>query len=276
MNALPWTHRDAEILQDTLTPPLERVAHRTSVWTLFVILTAFWFYVAMSNVLYANSMQASFAPVMSKRMFATWDVRLLQHLFLFPVFVSCVFASVQLGWHTLRKKFAAQLLLAVFFAALASPLLGLAEYLLGDMHHMDHVWNLKVMFDASELPSWIASATNFFLTYGFGVALATGFTFYRRMRDSELRAAAMEQAWSAARLSALRMQLSPHTLFNLLNTIRGHIAWDPTTAQSMVVQLADLLRQLLNAGSVSTAGLQTSSNSRACIWSYNRSALLIA
>ena len=44
------------------------------------------------------------------------------------------------------------------------------------------------------------------------------------------------------------MQLSPHTLFNLLHTIRGHIEWDPKGAQAMVVQLADLLRRLLNAG----------------------------
>lgn len=43
------------------------------------------------------------------------------------------------------------------------------------------------------------------------------------------------------------MQLSPHTLFNLLHTIRGHIEWDPKGAQSMVVQLADFLRRLLNA-----------------------------
>jgi LytS/YehU family sensor histidine kinase len=33
-----------------------------------------------------------------------------------------------------------------------------------------------------------------------------------------------------------------------LHTIRGHIEWDPKAAQSMVVQLADLLRRLLNAG----------------------------
>jgi LytS/YehU family sensor histidine kinase len=44
------------------------------------------------------------------------------------------------------------------------------------------------------------------------------------------------------------MQLSPHTLFNLLHTIRGQIDWDPVAAQSMVVQLADLLRRLLKAG----------------------------
>jgi LytS/YehU family sensor histidine kinase len=71
---------------------------------------------------------------------------------------------------------------------------------------------------------------------------------YTRFRNSELRLAALEREWSSARLAALRMQLSPHTLFNLLHTIRGHIDWDPKGAQSMVVQLADLLRRLLNAG----------------------------
>jgi sensor histidine kinase YesM len=71
---------------------------------------------------------------------------------------------------------------------------------------------------------------------------------YTRFQNSELRLAALEREWSAARLAALRMQLSPHTLFNLLHTIRGHIEWDPKGAQSMVVQLADLLRRLLNAG----------------------------
>src|SRR5207248_6628805 len=63
-------------------------------------------------------------------------------------------------------------------------------------------------------------------------------------RSSDL----LERALTRAHLAALRMQLSPHTLFNLLHTIRGQIAWDPPAAQAMVVQLGDLLRRLLNAG----------------------------
>jgi LytS/YehU family sensor histidine kinase len=102
----------------------------------------------------------------------------------------------------------------------------------------------------SELPLRIASATNFLLTYGFALALVSGFSLYQRFRDSELRRAALERAWNAARLAALRMQLSPHTLFNLLHTIRGQIAWDPEAAQTMIVQLGDLLRRLLAAGEV--------------------------
>jgi LytS/YehU family sensor histidine kinase len=95
---------------------------------------------------------------------------------------------------------------------------------------------------------WLATTTTFLLTYGFALTLVMGFAFYRRLRDSQLRSAALERALTAANLAALRMQLSPHTLFNLLHTIRGQISWDPAAAQSMIVQLGDLLRRLLTAG----------------------------
>jgi sensor histidine kinase YesM len=72
--------------------------------------------------------------------------------------------------------------------------------------------------------------------------------WYQRYRDSQARFDALERSLSSTRLAALRMQLSPHTLFNLLHTIRGQIAWDPASAQIMVVQLGDVLRRLLAAG----------------------------
>ncbi|HEY0339919.1 MAG TPA: histidine kinase, partial [Steroidobacteraceae bacterium] len=99
-----------------------------------------------------------------------------------------------------------------------------------------------------DLPMWLATTTTFFLTYGFALTLVMGFAFYQRLRDAQLRSAALERALTAANLAALRMQLSPHTLFNLLHTIRGQISWDPAAAQSMIVQLGDLLRRLLTAG----------------------------
>src|SRR6202041_1770260 len=114
------------------------------------------------------------------------------------------------------------------------------------MSHITHV--SSPWLDPSFLSLWLASFVSFLPPYGFGVALITGLALYTRFQNSELRLAALEREWSAARLAALRMQLSPHTLFNLLHTIRGYIEWDPKGAQSMVVQLADLLRRLLNAG----------------------------
>jgi LytS/YehU family sensor histidine kinase len=127
----------------------------------------------------------------------------------------------------------------------------MGEYLIGDMEWQQpgaatHSGN--PFDDPMVLSLWLASFVSFIPTYGFGLALVTGSSLYTQFRNLELQRTALEREWSAARLAALRMQLSPHTLFNLLHTIRGHIEWDPKAAQTMVVQLGDLLRRLLNAG----------------------------
>jgi LytS/YehU family sensor histidine kinase len=114
--------------------------------------------------------------------------------------------------------------------------------------HMQGGMSPMMKEPGSEWLTWLASAIIFLLTYGFAVALVSGFDFYRRMRDSQIRSAALERALTAAHLASLRMQLSPHSLFNLLHTIRGQIDWDPAAARTMIVQLGDLLRRLLNAG----------------------------
>ena len=213
-----------------------------------IILTVFWVYVACSNVLYANSMQASIAQIPGQiHVFAPYCSRLLQHLFLYPVLLLCVSISLRIGWQPSWRKLPAQLLTAVFFASLAQPAMGLAEFLDKSPALTGHM-RQDFGFTAHDLPIWLATTTTFLLTYGFALTLIMGFAFYQRLRDAQLRSAALERALTAANLAALRMQLSPHTLFNLLHTIRGHISWDPAAAQTMVVQLGDLLRRLLTAG----------------------------
>ena len=229
----------------------EALAAERGFWPHLAVLTAFWIYVALSNVMYANNMQASLSSMKIERVFAPWDARLIQHLLLYPLFLLCIWSSLRTGWRPLWRTVPIQLLCALGFAVLASPALVLGERLVGDWEHEHkagsaHAWTGFI--GGPELPTWIASATNFLVTYGFGLALVTGFAFYQRLRDSQLRSAALERALTQAHLAALRMQLSPHTLFNLLHTIRGQITWDPPTAQAMVVQLGDLLRRLLSAG----------------------------
>jgi hypothetical protein len=62
------------------------------------VLTAFWIYVTLSNVLYAHSMQASLGTMSSQHLFAPWQPRVLQHLFLYPILIGCVWASLHIGW----------------------------------------------------------------------------------------------------------------------------------------------------------------------------------
>jgi hypothetical protein len=218
--------------------------------TLLAILTSFWVYVALSNMLYATSMQASFAHMSPGNYFAAWDARVLQHLFLYPVLAVCVFTSLRLGWSPMWRALPLQVLLGLFFSALATPALVWGEMLTTKEKtwHQEGPFTWKDFLSGPDAKMWLAGATNFLLTYGFALALITGFAIYQRFRDAQLRSAALERALTSAHLAALRMQLSPHTLFNLLHTIRGQIGWDPAAAQAMVVQLGDLLRRLLTAG----------------------------
>jgi hypothetical protein len=231
-----------------------RAAHG-SFRPLLGLLTAFWAYVALSNVMYANNMQASFSVMNIPHVFARWDARIIQHVVLYPLFILSMRGALRTGWQPLWRALPLQLLCALGFAVIASPALVLGEYLTGMAHgdammhdSMQKEWGSWSGFVTHEVPIWLASITSFLVTYGFGLALVTGFAFYQRLRDSQLRSAALERALTQAHLATLRMQLSPHTLFNLLHTIRGQIAWDPPAAQAMVVQLGDLLRRLLTAG----------------------------
>jgi hypothetical protein len=230
--------------------PAVRVRFMPYVW----VLTAFWVYVAVSNLMYANNMQASLSSMNIEHVFAPTGARLLQHLFMYPLFILCMWRSLRTGWEPLWRTLPIQLLFAVVFAVLASPALVVGETLTNTWHgvaghEMSNGWpGWKDFFSGPEIPTWVASATNFLVTYCFGLALGAGLAFYQRLRDAQLRASALERALTQAHLAALRMQLSPHTLFNLLHTIRGQITWDPPAAQTMVVQLGDLLRRLLTAG----------------------------
>jgi len=231
------------------TRPTDQAVGRDML-TLFGVITVYWIYVAFSNTLYAHSMEAAFQQ---GGLFAAWQSRLMQHSFLYPFLIAAVWASLRTGWQPAWRAVPIQVLLGLGFSILARPALNLGEHI-----HSPHAaaWGARPppmhtfhnYFTGVDLAEWVASGVSFLLTYGFGIALITGLSVYQRYRDSQVRYAALERSLAATRLSALRMQLSPHTLFNLLHTIRGQIGWDPVSAQTMVVQLSDVLRRLLAAG----------------------------
>src|ERR1700689_771926 len=228
----------------------QRFAGGVSQIQFLAIVCLFWVYVTVSNLLYGYSMNAGIARVTNVTVFATWDARLVQHLLLLPMLLVSFWASLKVQWRPILIALPLQVILAAVFSAMAWPVMILSQVILAtDQSHgtpLSHV--ISAWSDPFWVTLWLASFVSFLPSYGFGLALITGLALYTRFQNSELRLAALEREWSTARLAALRMQLSPHTLFNLLHTIRGYIEWDPKGAQSMVVQLADLLRRLLNAG----------------------------
>ena len=226
----------------------ERYASGLSRCQFFTLVFVFWAYVTLSNVLYAYGMRTGIAKVTDLALFAPWDARVLQHLLLLPLVIISYQASLKIQWRPVLIAVPLQAVLGFVFAALAYPAMIVAEYIVGDSPFHQQAGGHGPFSDPMMLSLWLASFVSFIPTYGFGLALVTGSSLYTRFRNLELQRSALEREWSAARLAALRMQLSPHTLFNLLHTIRGLIEWDPKSAQAMVVQLADLLRRLLNAG----------------------------
>jgi Histidine kinase len=242
---LPWPSMSRYL--HTLTAHYAEALSRRQ---FFLIVGLFWAYVTLSNVLYAYAMRTGIAQMTNLPLFALWDARVLQHVFLLPLILVSYWASMRIQWRPVVVAVPLQVILALAFAALAYPAMILGEYLASN-----HAWHEQIrqhganpFSDPMVTSFWFASFVSFLPTYGFGLALVTGLALYTKFRKSELQRTALEREWSAARLAALRMQLSPHTLFNLLHTIRGLIEWDPKGAQAMVVQLADLLRRLLNAG----------------------------
>ena len=77
------------------------------------------------------------------------------------------------------------------------------------------------------------------------IAIIHGILFYRQWQEREQLAAELRARLSEAQLEVLKGQLRPHFLFNTLNSISTLVHSDPTSADRMVVQLADLLRASL-------------------------------
>ena len=222
----------------------------------------FWADAMILAVVYAYGLENTLFAAGSDSIFAPWPARVLQYLLLFPMLLLAYRGSLRIGWRPWWAKLPWQILIGALFALLARPALMLAGWLLygeyattGEGHADPWLYRLVRFFeDFSTLG--IAITADFFLRYSFGLALVTGAAFYKQYKDAQLRAEALERQWSSARLGALRMQLSPHTLFNSLNLIKGQISWNPAAAQKLLVQLADLLRRLLNAGNRDFARLR--------------------
>jgi two-component system, LytTR family, sensor kinase len=81
------------------------------------------------------------------------------------------------------------------------------------------------------------------------VIVGQGIDYFRGFNNEKLRVAQLSSQLSEAQLSALKMQIHPHFLFNTLNSIVGLIQEDKHSAELMTTKLSDFLRMTLqNAG----------------------------
>lgn len=89
---------------------------------------------------------------------------------------------------------------------------------------------------------------NNLIIFWVGFFLFRGVGYYQRFRENEQVAAQLEVQLANARLSALRMQLNPHFLFNTMNGISSLMRVDIEAADRMLEQLSFLMRITIERG----------------------------
>ena len=91
--------------------------------------------------------------------------------------------------------------------------------------------------------------------YAVVVLLGQTFAYWRQHHLDELQKAALQSQLAEAQLKALRMQMHPHFLFNVLNSVSALIHDDPDAADRLVARLSELLRLFLNTSETSEVQL---------------------
>jgi sensor histidine kinase YesM len=230
----------------TTAPVAEAGQQFLSRRSVLLLASLFWAYVTLTDLVYHEGMRIELRELTGIMVYYPWEHRLMQHVVMLPVLLLCYSTAVRIGWRPARRRVPQQLALALGFS-----LLMFWGMLAGGLI-------LHVLFGAPALPFgifskgdwavWVSSTVTALLAYGFGLTLITGIAAYRDYHQLQLRNSELRRDWAGARLAALRTQLSPHTLFNVLNTIQARISGAPEVAQTLIASLGDLLRGLLQAG----------------------------
>jgi two-component system, LytTR family, sensor kinase len=115
-----------------------------------------------------------------------------------------------------------------------------------------HVLMTPVVVAITGVPDVAASASartlTYFTVFLVMVALLHAAHYYRAERAREVREAGLARGLAEARLAALRTQLQPHFVFNVLNAVTTLLHADPMAADRMLTRFAALLRVILHEG----------------------------
>ena len=206
----------------------------------------FWGWVTVTDIAYHEAMRIELAELTHLTLFFPWQYRLLQHVLMLPVLLACYSVAARIGWWPAGRRVPQQLALAIGFSLLMYVMI------LTGGHFLYAVFGTRPdpfsTLTKSDWAMWAASGAMHLLAYGFGLALITVLAVQRRYHRLQLRNSELRRAWTGARLAALRTQLSPHTLFNVLHTIQARISGEPEVAETLIASLGDLLRGLRDAG----------------------------
>ena len=205
----------------------------------------FWAYITVTDIVFHEAWRVELREMTNIMVFYPWQFRLLQHALILPVLVLCYLTAARIGWEPARRRVPQQLALGLGFSSLMYWMLVGSGMTLHLVFGMQKPFGI---FTHGEWLFWVANTVSGLLAYSFGLAVLTGVVASRRYHLLQLRSHEMRREWTGARLAALRNQLSPHTLFNVLQSIQARINDEPEVAQTLIASLGELLRKLLEAG----------------------------
>lgn len=102
------------------------------------------------------------------------------------------------------------------------------------------------MVEGEHIYAYLINANTLVPIYLLIVAVTYTYYYVRRDNEHQLQQSKLETKVLQARMKMLRSQLHPHFLFNTLNSINSLMDIDVNKAQVMIVDLADLLRKVLD------------------------------
>lgn len=120
-----------------------------------------------------------------------------------------------------------------------------AGVVLSDVKLLIEVWLTQAIVGVRARTVQITQFSSTLFTYYAILGVVFAVSYYRRAREHELQAAQLASQLAEAQLSALRMQLHPHFLFNTLHAVSSLMRKDVEAADGMIVRLGDLLRLTL-------------------------------
>jgi hypothetical protein len=213
--------------------------------TLFIVVTVFWTYVSLSVVAQWELMHQA----LPRMPVSQTPVNALTCVFLYPVLLAFTAISYRVGydlkrWYVIVPVHVG---LAFIFGVCARPLLIIAKAVVEDIPIAE---SFEIMDGQSRnlavvLKLYASMAVQDGMHYLVLQGVMAGLTFYNRYRHEQALRAEIVAQYERARLSALRMQISPHFLYNTLSAIAGLVRCNPTAAEGMVTRLGDLFRRAL-------------------------------
>ncbi len=138
-------------------------------------------------------------------------------------------------WTSTARFHAASVLLFAVSAALATSSLNWMTHLIRD--------GVPITFRSEAVSLFLENLPRYCLI----VAVTQAILYYERLQARRLQSSQLEAQLVQAQLQALKMQLQPHFLFNVLNSIATLSRRDPPAAETMTLQVAELLRLSLQS-----------------------------